>query len=113
MLSIEEIKANDIMIVKASGKMLDTTALQLSEKVKNLVAEGHTKIILDLNGITLLNSCYGLGIIAACWACMNKVDGQFKIAQPSKKVSQLLEITKLNQVIDVYEQIDQAKNSFT
>ena len=112
MLSIEEIRDRDIIIVKASGKMLDTDSLQLTDRVKKLVSDGHTKIILDLNGITLLNSCYGLGIIATCWGYLNKADGQFKIAQPSSKVTQLLEITKLDQVINVYPSIEQAKKDF-
>ena len=112
MLNIEKIKDNDIIIVKVSGKMLDTASIQLTEIVKELISKGHTKIILDLNGITLLNSCYGLGIIAACWGYLNKVDGQFRIAQPSKKVAQLLEITKLDQIIEIHEGIEEAKTSF-
>jgi anti-anti-sigma factor len=112
MLSLEENRKNNVVVIKASGKMLDTEALKLSEKVKELAGKGNHKIILDLNGITLLNSCYGLGIIAACWGCLNKVNGILKIAQPSDKVEQLLEITKLNQVIDVYSTVEQAVKSF-
>ena len=112
MLKLEEYRDNDIVVIKASGKMLDTEALKLSEKVKALAGNGNHKIILDLSGITLLNSCYGLGIIAACWGCLNKVSGSLKIAQPSEKVAQLLEITKLNQVIDVHFSVEQAMKSF-
>ncbi len=81
----------------------------MSEKVKNLVAQGIRKVILDLSGINLMNSCFGLGIIASCWGNMNRAQGKLVIANPSPKVKKLLEITKLNQVFSIYPTVEEAK----
>jgi len=109
MLSIQELKDGDIIILQVAGKMLDADARALSEKVKELVTGGVRKIILDLSGINLMNSCFGLGIIASCWGNMNRANGKLVIANPSPKVTKLLEITKLNQVFAVYQTLEQAK----
>jgi anti-sigma B factor antagonist len=111
MLAIQEFKERDIIVLQVAGKMLDTDARALSEKVKELVTGGVRKIILDLSGINLMNSCFGLGIIASCWGNMNRANGKLVIANPSPKVTKLLEITKLNQVFAVYKTIEEAKNS--
>jgi anti-sigma B factor antagonist len=109
MLAIQEFRDRDIIVLQVAGKMLDTDARALSEKVKELVTGGVRKIILDLGGINLMNSCFGLGIIASCWGNMNRANGKLIIANPSPKVSKLLEITKLNQVFAVYKTIEEAK----
>jgi anti-sigma B factor antagonist len=109
MLTIRELKDGEIVILQVAGKMLDTDARALSEKVKDLVAAGVRKIILDLSGINLMNSCFGLGIIASCWGNMNRASGKLVIANPSPKVTKLLDITKLNQVFSIHKTVDDAK----
>lgn len=109
MLSINESKSGDIVILKVSGKMLDADAKALSEKVKELINVGIRKVVLDLSGINLMNSCFGLGIIASCWGNMNRAQGKLVIANPSPKVKKLLEITKLNQVFSIYPSVEEAK----
>lgn len=111
MLSINEQKVADIVILQVTGKMLDADARALSEKVKELINTGIRKIILDLGGINLMNSCFGLGIIASCWGNMNRVQGKLVIANPSPKVKKLLEITKLNQVFSIYPSVEEAKSN--
>jgi anti-sigma B factor antagonist len=111
MLTIKEVKDGDIVILQVAGKMLDTDARALSEKVKDLVADGVRKIILDLGGINLMNSCFGLGIIASCWGNMNRANGKLVIANPSPKVTKLLDITKLNQVFSIHKTVNDARLS--
>lgn len=109
MLTISEVKSGDIVILQVAGKMLDANARALSEKVKELITMGFRKIILDLSGINLMNSCFGLGIIASCWGNMNRAQGKLVIANPSPKVKKLLEITKLNQVFTIYPSVEEAR----
>jgi anti-sigma B factor antagonist len=112
MLNIKKITEGDITILKVSGKMLDQNAMSLIENVKKLSSDEKKKVILDLNEIELMNSCFGIGILIACLGCINRVGGKLKITKPSKKVSKLLQITKLNQVFEIYEKMDDAKVSF-
>jgi len=112
MFQIKEIVEKNVGILVVSGEMLDSDATQLNDKVKKLAQKGLKNIILDLSGIRRLNSCFGLGVLAGCWGCMNRVEGQLKIANPSPKVSQLLKMTKLDQVFEIYPDIAEAKKSF-
>ncbi|UCF65218.1 MAG: STAS domain-containing protein [bacterium] len=112
MFQIKEIIENKVGILLVTGEMLDADATQLNDTVKKLTQKGIKKVIVDLSGIRRLNSCFGLGVLAGCWGCMNRIDGQFRIVNPSPKVSQLLKMTKLDQVFKIYSDIEEAKKSF-
>jgi anti-anti-sigma factor len=106
MLKITEILNDREAILKISGMMVDADAMTLNDKVKSLVVQGTKNIVIDLSEVKLMNSCFGLGIITACWACVNRSGGNMTIANPSPKVSQLLKITKLDQILEI---VDTAK----
>ncbi|MBN2364724.1 MAG: anti-sigma factor antagonist [Calditrichaeota bacterium] len=112
MVEINEITDGDIRVLAVFGKMLDANSMKLSDKVKSYANSGVRKLIIDLGQISLLNSSYGLGVLAACWGYMNRVNGKLLFANPSPKVQRLLEITKLNQVFEIFETVDAAKKCF-
>jgi anti-sigma B factor antagonist len=112
MFRIEEKKEGDIIILQTFGEMLDEDARMLPEKVKGLVTGGIHKIVIDLSKINLMNSCFGLGVLAACWGYMNRENGKLVLANPSTKVKRILEITKLNKVFDIFSTVDEAVHYF-
>lgn len=112
MFQIEEKREKDISILQVSGIMLNEESQILSHKVKELISTGVKKIVIDLGKINLLNSCFGLGVLAACWGSMNRENGKLLLANPSKKVKRILEITKLNQVFDVFSTVEDAISYF-
>lgn len=112
MLRISESIEGDLAVIRLSGVMIDADAMALNETVKNLVQKDIKKIILDLGGIKLMNSCFGLGILTACWACVNRAGGKMSIANPSRKVIQLLKMTKLDQILEVADTLEQAEAAF-
>ena len=107
MLEITETFRNREAILKISGIMVDAEALKLNDRVKNLLVQGTKYIVLDLSEVKLMNSCFGLGIITACWASVNRSGGKLTIANPSPKVSQLLKITKLDQILQISESAEE------
>lgn len=112
MLEIAENIHNDVGILKISGIMVDIDAMVLNEKVKNLIVHDVKKIVLDLSEVKLMNSCFGLGIITACWASVNRAGGKMTIANPSSKVTQLLRITKLDQILEISDSVELAEAGF-
>jgi anti-sigma B factor antagonist len=112
MFRIDEKNEGDIIVLQTFGEMLDEDARILSEKVKGLIAGGVHKIVIDLGKINLMNSCFGLGVLAACWGYMNRENGKLVLANPSAKVKRILEITKLNQVFDIFITVDEAVRYF-
>ncbi len=111
MFEISETIEGDIATIKISGDMIDAAALGLAKSVKKLSEKNIKNIVLDLGEVKLVNSCFGLGIITACWGCLNRSGGQLKIANPNQKVLHILEITKLDQVLNIFESVDAAKTA--
>jgi anti-anti-sigma factor len=112
MFRIDQKVEDNVAILKISGPMIDSDAGKLIEKVKALVSNDINQFILELSEVKLMNSCFGLGIILACWGSSNRANGQLKIANPSSKVSYLLKTTKINQVLEVYDTVEEARQSF-
>ncbi len=95
-------------ILKISGIMVDPDALALNEKVKELMERQIRHIVLEMSAIRLMNSCFGLGVIAGCWASVSRAGGKMTIANPSPKVLQLLKITRLDEILEVAESVEDA-----
>ena len=112
MFELDKYIEGDIAIIKISGNMLDTAAMALREDVRQLNEQNIRNVILEMSNVRLLNSCFGLGVLMACWGCLNRSGGQFKIAGPNPKISHILAITKLDQVLDIYDTVDAAKMTF-
>jgi anti-anti-sigma factor len=106
----EKIEGN-MAVLTLSGAMLDSEAMALGNAVKNLVSQDIKQIVLELGRVNMMNSCFGLGIVMACWGCANRSGGKLILANPSPKVSRLLSITKLDQVLEVFETVEQARGS--
>lgn len=103
MFRIEEKIDGDIVILSLSGNMIDPETFAVAEKVKNFTLHDKHKVIIDLKNVKMMNSCYGLGVIMACWGSLSRVGGKLRIINPSPKISNLFKITRLNQILDIRE----------
>jgi anti-anti-sigma factor len=112
MFKISEIIEEDIAILQLSGVMLDAEVMQLNERIRKLSAGHITNIILDIGEVKTMNSCFGLGILVANWGCLNRSGGKLVLAAPGKKVLQLLRITRLDQLLEIYPNAELAKAAF-
>ena len=102
----------DIYIVTVRGKLMggkETDECHLA--VKNLLTNGHKKIVADLSKVKWVNS-KGLGMLMACYTSCKNADGNFKIAGASKKTNSLFMITKLITIFETYKTVDEAVASF-
>jgi anti-anti-sigma factor len=84
----------------------------LRETVQQLVADGHRKILLVMREVDHIDSS-GIGEIVRAHTLARKSSGQVKIADPSPKVHEMLHMTMLNRVIEVYPSESAAVESFT
>ncbi len=73
----------------------------LRETIQQLVTDGHRKIMLLMREVEHIDSS-GIGEIVRAHTLARKSSGQLKIAEPSTKVHEMLQMTMLNKVIDVY-----------
>jgi anti-sigma B factor antagonist len=83
----------------------------LKDKVHSLVFEGKKQVVLDLGQLSSMDSA-GLGELVSVHATATRAGGTIKIFNLTKRVSDLLSITKLLMVFDVYDSRDEALKSF-
>ena len=103
----------DITVATLSGQLnLGNRLAEFEHNIKQRIHEGIRKIILDLNGLTYIDSA-GLGMIAASAGIMFKAGGKLVVASPAGRITQMFEMTRLNRVIEIFPDVDAAVASFT
>ena len=109
-LSIRE--TNGVSVVDVSGRVtLGEGATTLRETLREMAGAGHRKILLNLSGLTYLDSS-GIGVLVSSFATLANLDGALKLAKLSSRVKDLLLITKLYTVFEVFEDEASAIESF-
>jgi anti-sigma B factor antagonist len=104
--------AGKIAVLNLSGSFtLGSGNGTLKDKVHSLVFEGHKQIALNLAGLSYMDSA-GLGELVSVHSTVARAGGEIKIFNLTKRVSDLLSITKLLMVFDVYDTQQEAMNSF-
>ena len=90
---------NGVMVVDIAAELSRRTS-SLSNRLKELLADGRSNLILNLSALSYVDSS-GLGQLITVWTSIGKRGGQFILLQPSPQVSKQLEITKLDTVFAV------------
>jgi anti-sigma B factor antagonist len=92
-----------ITIVDLSGRItLGESGVALRDTVKELSAQGHKQILLNLADVSYIDSS-GLGELVAAFTSVRNAGGQIKLLNLTKKVHDLLQITKLCTVFEVWD----------
>jgi anti-sigma B factor antagonist len=105
-------KAKDIVVIDVDGKIvLGDGDVEIKEAVDSLLKKGNINIILNLAKVPYLDSA-GLGEIMRCFTALRKDGGDFKLLSPNQRIIDLLSITKLFNVFDIYDNEPSAIKSF-
>jgi len=111
-LSIRERQAGDVTILDLEGKItIGEGSVSLRTAIRRLIEEGKKKILLNLAGVGYVDSS-GIGELVSSYTTINREGGQLKLLKLTQKIKDLLTITKLLTVFDVYDDEAQALNSF-
>jgi anti-sigma B factor antagonist len=104
--------ANSVDIIKLEGKItIGAGDQQLREVISNAVAEGKTKLLLDLSGVTTIDSS-GIGELVGSYTTVTNRGGKLKLLHLPAKLNELLHVTQLITVFEVYDSEQDAINSF-
>ena len=111
-LNIAERQAGDVTVLDMSGKItIGEGSVALRTAVRRLLEEGKKRILLNLAGVSYIDSS-GIGELVSSYTATGKEGGQLKLLNLTQKLRDLLTITKLLTVFDVYESEAEALNSF-
>jgi len=102
----------DVAVVDLTGKItIGEGDVVLREEVNKLLETDVKKVLLNLNGVTYMDSA-GIGELVACYKRAAEAGARLKLLNPSGRVSDLLSLTKLQQVFDIYNDEKDALVSF-
>jgi anti-sigma B factor antagonist len=105
-------QVNGVTVVDMSGRItLGEGSVILRETVKDLLAKGHKKILLNLGDVSYIDSS-GIGELVSAFTSVRREGGELKLLKLTKKVHDLLQITKLYTVFDIKDDEAGAVQSF-
>ncbi len=109
---INKRQVGDVTVLEMGGKMrIGESGAVFCNAIHGLVEEGRRKILLNLQGITHIDST-GLGELIASYNTLDKKGGRVKLLHLTKRVRELMTLTKLLTVFDIYESEPDALDSF-
>ena len=112
-MQIEERTAGDVTVLDLKGKItLGEGDELLKDKVNSLVNQGHKKIVLNLADVPYLDSA-GLGEVVRAYTTVSRQGGALKLLGLTKRITDLLAITKLLTVFETFDSEDEAVRSFS
>ena len=111
-MKIEIRTIGDTQILDCSGKItLGEGTMSVRNTVRDIIKEGGKKIILNLADVNYIDSS-GIGELVSTYTTVTSNGGQLKLLSLTKKIQELLAITKLLTVFDVYDDEARAIASF-
>jgi anti-sigma B factor antagonist len=110
-MNITERQVGTVTVLTVSGKITLEDAGQLKDKVMSILQQERKAIVLDLGGVTYIDSS-GLGEIVSCHTTATRQNAAIKLANLGKRSKDLLVMTKLIMVFDVHDNEAAAIASF-
>ena len=112
-MQIEERTVGDVMVLDLKGKItLGEGDEMLKDKVNSLVNQGHKKVVLNLAEVPYIDSA-GLGEVVRTYTTVSRQGGSLKLLNLTKRITDLLSITKLLTVFETFESENDAVRSFS
>jgi len=112
-MQIEERKVGDVVVLDLKGKItLGEGDELLKDKVNSLVNQGIKKIILNLADVPYIDSA-GLGEVVRTYTTVSRQGGSLKLLNLTKRITDLLSITKLLTVFETFDSENEAVRSFS
>jgi anti-sigma B factor antagonist len=102
-MQIDEHRVKGVTLLAVSGRitMLDTSG-QLKDRVSTLVKGGEKNIVLSLGQLTFVDSSC-IGEIVSCSLTVARAGGMLKLANPARRVQELLLVTRLGEIFETFE----------
>src|SRR5215813_1064637 len=111
-LRINSRLAGNARVIKVTGRLDPGEGTDaLFDLVQGFVAEGEINFLLDLRSVTYISST-GVGTLIKCYRSLLKKKGQFRLLSPSQSVMNILTVSKLDGVFQIFQDERTALESF-
>jgi anti-sigma B factor antagonist len=111
-MEMKERESGGVVVLDLSGRIVQGGGdLELKDKLQSLVGQGRKDIVLNLAEVSYIDSA-GLGALVSAHTTLSRQGGRLKLANVTKKLQDLLSITKLYLVFDTFESEESAVQSY-
>ena len=110
-LDIRESSREGVDILSLKGRLTVGEASSVREKVSAVALAGNVSVVLNLEHVEYIDST-GLGALVICFTSLKKAGGALKLVNPNKRNVELLLLTKLHTIFEVFNDEQDAVNSF-
>ena len=111
-MQIDERAVGEVILLDLKGRMTMGEGDELlKDKVNSLILQGRKKIVFNLEGVPYIDRS-GLGEIVRTYTTVSRQGGSLKLVNLTKRITDLLAITKLLTVFDTYDSEADAVRSF-
>jgi anti-sigma B factor antagonist len=110
-LDIRESLREGVVILSLKGRLTVGEASAVREQCTAVAAAGHVNVLLNLEHVEYIDST-GLGAMVICFTSLKKAGGALKLVNPNKRNIELLLLTKLHTIFEVFSDEQDAVNSF-
>lgn len=101
-----------VTVLELNGKLIyGDECAALREQVRQLLTANKTKVVLHIQQLRYSDSA-GLGCLVAAFTSFRRQGGDLKLADPSKRMQEVLNLTRLSTVFELYPTEDKALASF-
>jgi anti-sigma B factor antagonist len=111
MVEIDVTGQDEVTLVRVSGRVDSMNANEFGEAINTQIDDGHVMIVLDLSSVEYMSSA-GLREIVTSLKKAKKAQGDLRLAQPSQRVREVLEMAGLDTIFRIYSTQDEALGSF-
>ena len=112
MESILETLPDGITILKVDGAINDDNASELTDELADRIDNGLTSLIVDCSKLTSISSM-GLSTLLLLHNRMRRRGGQMKITNLQGQTREVVKLTRLDEVLDVHDDLQEARKSFS
>ena len=101
-MKLEHQQLGRAAVVTLPARMMMTDAPSIRGAIRGLIDSGSRELVLDLSGVGQMDSS-GLSVLISAWQSARKAGGDVVLAAPTLNVRSLIELTRMHEVLEVYE----------
>jgi anti-anti-sigma factor len=109
---MEILKRNDVTVITMDDRFDDAVGRTLKGMVQNMSEQTTIKLVIDLSKTNFIDSTAN-GALVYSWRSVKKNNGDMKIAGPSSHLKSLFRLTRLNTVVEIFDDVEAALKSFS
>ena len=111
-MEVRESRSGEVLILEYSGRLtIGKGDIVVRESIGNAIEQGERNILLDMSGVAVLDSS-GVGELVAAHNSAQELDGAVKLLRLTPRVGEVLKITQLTGLFEIFDDRDAALASF-